>query len=89
MFDRLTTLFSDALAGWHAAARHRRTLAELSRMSDAHLDDIGLTRGDVMAMEAGRMPRSARPARPALRLVSSRPAITAAPCCAPDCCKAA
>ena len=85
MIDRLTDLLGAALASWRAASLRRRTLAELSRMSDAHLDDIGLTRGDLMAMEAGETPRAARPA---LRLVASRrtPAVATG---ATACCKAA
>jgi uncharacterized protein YjiS (DUF1127 family) len=36
------------LSGWFAEQRrYRRTLAELSTLTDRELDDIGLTRGDL------------------------------------------
>ncbi len=36
------------LASWFAEQRrYRRTLAELSTLTDRELDDIGLTRGDL------------------------------------------
>lgn len=55
-------LRADRTAGFLASAAfavrewdaRRRTVAELSRLSDAQLDDIGLTRGDVDALRSGR-----------------------------------
>ncbi len=37
---------------WNA---RRRTISELSRLNDAQLDDIGLTRWDVAELSAGRV----------------------------------
>lgn len=36
-------------------SRQRRALAALSRLSDYYLEDIGLTRGDVTAVELGQI----------------------------------
>ncbi len=41
----------DAAQGWNDA---RMTRKSLSRLSDRELDDIGLTRGDINAVAAGR-----------------------------------
>ncbi len=41
-------LFLGRLSGWIAEQRrYRRTLAELSTLTDRELDDIGLNRGDL------------------------------------------
>jgi uncharacterized protein YjiS (DUF1127 family) len=42
----------DALRTWHA---RRRTVMALERLSDAQLDDIGLTRWQVDELRAGRV----------------------------------
>ncbi|MEZ5722754.1 MAG: DUF1127 domain-containing protein [Paracoccaceae bacterium] len=39
-----------AVAGWREAALRRETFRALDRLSDRELDDIGLTRDDVLAM---------------------------------------
>ena len=36
-------------------SRQRRAIAELARLSDYHLEDIGLTRGDVSAVSLGQV----------------------------------
>ncbi len=42
----------DAVRGWNA---RRRTIGALGRLSDAQLDDIGLTHWDVEELRAGRV----------------------------------
>jgi uncharacterized protein YjiS (DUF1127 family) len=44
--------FVGRVRAWNA---RRRTLAELSRLNDAQLDDIGLTRWHVQELGAGRV----------------------------------
>lgn len=41
----------DVVAAWHGARHTRR---ELSRLSDAQLDDIGLDRGDIARIAGAR-----------------------------------
>ena len=39
--------FSGLVARWRAWRSYRATMAALSALSDAELDDIGLTRGEI------------------------------------------
>lgn len=49
-----TGIVAQIAAGYRAWNARRRTIAELSRLSDAQLDDIGLTRWHVEELRAGR-----------------------------------
>ena len=47
-------LFARAVAALREWNLRRRTVAELGRLSDAQLDDIGLTRGHIEQLRLGR-----------------------------------
>lgn len=44
---RITRWIETTLEAWDKAALRRATIAELEKLSDRELDDIGLTRGDI------------------------------------------
>jgi len=85
-----------AAARIRASRRRAATLRELSRLGDRELDDIGLTRGAVEALEAGvpmheilpDRSRDLAPRRRSAEVVAMRPAARRAEPC-PDCPEAA
>ena len=52
LFDRLTSAFSAARKD-PARTEYRRTVRELSALSDRDLADIGIARSDIPAIAAG------------------------------------
>lgn len=52
--ERRTGMLDGIVGIFRAWNARRRTIAELSRLNDAQLDDIGLTRWDVAELSAGR-----------------------------------
>jgi uncharacterized protein YjiS (DUF1127 family) len=62
-----------ARAAWSREREAARAMAELSRLDDAQLADLGIDRAGIEAYAHGRHPVQRRPrpaARPALRLVT-------------------
>ncbi len=53
LFDRIRGALARGLESYRASAQERRELAQLQNMSDALLRDIGLHRGDLIAVELG------------------------------------
>ena len=53
LFARLGDAVGNLVERYRERAQERRDLAELSRMNDRLLKDIGLTRGDVLAVQMG------------------------------------
>ena len=45
---------AELVANFRAKAFERRAISELSQLSDHYLEDIGLTRGDIGAVELGQ-----------------------------------
>lgn len=54
-FSSLKDSVASLVAALRERSRERRALAALSELSDYHLEDIGLTRGDVTAVELGQV----------------------------------
>lgn len=44
----------NAVAEYRETARQRKAVADLSNLSDHYLEDIGLTRGDIIAVKLGQ-----------------------------------
>ena len=55
LFAAIKTQAATLLANYREAARQRRELNKLSQLNDYHLRDIGLTRGDLFAVEMGQV----------------------------------
>ena len=55
LFAAIKTQAGTLLANYREAARQRRELNALSQLNDHHLRDIGLTRGDLFAVEMGQV----------------------------------
>jgi len=53
LFSKIKARLSNAVSTYRARALQRRGLAELSRLDDRLLTDIGLTRGDLVAVQLG------------------------------------
>ena len=53
LIGRIKSAISNGIGSYQARAQERRDLAELQRMSDSMLRDIGLHRGDLIAVELG------------------------------------
>jgi uncharacterized protein YjiS (DUF1127 family) len=53
-FAAIGAAVRDSLAAYRERARQRRALDELSNLNDHYLDDIGLTRGDIVAVQLGQ-----------------------------------
>ena len=53
VFSALKSALARRLRGFRARARERRDLRRLMSMNDRLLKDIGITRGDLMAVEMG------------------------------------
>ena len=55
LFAAIKTQAGTLLANYRERARQRRELNALLRLNDYHLRDIGLTRGDLFAVEMGQV----------------------------------
>lgn len=53
-FEAIGNIVRDAVAAHREKVRQRRALEELSHLNDHYLDDIGLTRGDIVAVKLGQ-----------------------------------
>lgn len=53
LISRIKARLSSAVSTYRARALQRRGLAELSRLDDRLLTDIGFTRGDLLAVQLG------------------------------------
>ena len=53
LFSAIKTRFEPFLDGYRARARERRDLADLMRLNDRMLRDIGIQRGDLLAVKMG------------------------------------
>ena len=53
-FGAIGNIVRDAAAAYREKVRERRALAQLSNLNDHYLDDIGLTRGDILAVKLGQ-----------------------------------
>ncbi len=54
LFGTIARTIRNAVAEYREAARQRKAVADLSNLSDHYLEDIGLTRGDVIAVKLGQ-----------------------------------
>lgn len=55
LFAAIKTKTATLLANYRERARQRKELNALLRLNDYHLRDIGLTRGDLFAVELGQV----------------------------------
>jgi len=53
-FSAIGKTIRRALAEYRENARQRRAIADLSNLNDHYLEDIGLTRGDILAVKLGQ-----------------------------------
>ncbi len=52
---RIKTLVTNSVSAYRERARQRRSLVALTRLNDHYLQDIGLSRGDLIAVRLGHV----------------------------------